>query len=420
MLNNVEDRVLSALKEGNGKVIKDLIEHETDGFFATLRRVRPILHIPNGPVFVTLFHDVQEVLSRPEVFTVRGYARSMDPSVGPFMLARDGTTINERDKGIMRAMLRREDLPRVRETVGRLAAAAVREGTVDGRLEVVGALSRMVPVQLTGEYFGFPGPDVATMMRWSRATQNDMFHNYTDDKTIRGDNIQACTEMKAYVTGLVAQRRAELDRGEGGDDVLTRLLKSRFPAEIEFDDERVIANTIGLLVGGVETTSQAIAQIIDQFLDRPDAFAELEKAVDADDDTTIFQACWEALRFNPINPFVPRVCVSGYQIASGTPHATRVEPGTVVFPATHSAMHDEREIDSPEEFRLDRPRHHYMHMGYGLHTCLGDHVAAVEIPEVVKQLVRAGQIGRGDGPDGRIDFQGGPFPERFTVTLRAR
>ena len=104
-------------------------------------------------------------------------------------------------------------------------------------------ISRMVPVRLSGEYFGFPGPDVETMMRWSRATQNDMFHNYTDDPAIRRDNIQAGTEMKAYVTRLVAQRRAELDRGQGGDDVLARLLKSRFPAEVEFDDERVIDTT---------------------------------------------------------------------------------------------------------------------------------------------------------------------------------
>jgi hypothetical protein len=126
-LAEIEAEVVAALKAGAGDVLKDQLEHHTDSFFATLRKVRPILHIPNGPVFVTLFQDVQEVLSRPEVFNVT-YAPKMDPSVGPFMLARDGGTINERDKGIMRAMLRREDLPRVRETVAGLAAAAVRGG----------------------------------------------------------------------------------------------------------------------------------------------------------------------------------------------------------------------------------------------------------------------------------------------------
>jgi cytochrome P450 len=126
-LAEIEAEVVAALKTGAADVLKDQLEHHPDSFFATLRKVRPILHVPNGPVFVTLFQDVQEVLSRPEVFNVT-YAPKMDPSVGPFMLARDGGTINERDKGIMRAMLRREDLPRVRETVAGLAAAAVRAG----------------------------------------------------------------------------------------------------------------------------------------------------------------------------------------------------------------------------------------------------------------------------------------------------
>jgi len=415
-LAEIEGEIVAALKAGAADVLKDQLEHHTDSFFATLRKVRPILHIPNGPVFVTLFQDVQEVLSRPEVFNVT-YAPKMDPSVGPFMLARDGGTINERDKGIMRAMLRREDLPRVRKTVAGLAEAAVREGRKDGRLEVVAAVSRKVPVQLTGAYFGFPGPDLASMLRWSRATQYDMFHNYTSDAAIHADNVRAGTEMKAYLAGLVAERRAAIDGGQVSDDVLTRLLKSHFPAEIEFGDERLIANMMGLLVGGIETTSQAIVQILDQFLDRPDALAQLKTAVAANDDATIFQACWEALRFNPINPFVARVCSASYEIAAGTPRATRVEPGTPVFPATRSAMRDEREIPNPDEFRLDRPAYHYMHMGYGLHTCLGDHVSTVQVPEIVKQIVRAGDISRLDGPEGQIDVNGGPFPERFSIKL---
>ena len=78
-------------------------------FFAELRRERPILVTP-GPVVVTRYADVQEVLSRHKVFTVQAYGPKMDPCVGPFMLARDATTINERDKSIMTAMLRSEDL----------------------------------------------------------------------------------------------------------------------------------------------------------------------------------------------------------------------------------------------------------------------------------------------------------------------
>ena len=38
----------------------------------------------------------------------------------------------------------------------------------------------------------------------------------------------------------------------------------------------------------------------------------------ADDNESLYAYCWEALRFNPINPFVVRHCAKDYTIASGT------------------------------------------------------------------------------------------------------
>ena len=56
--------------------------------FAELRESRPILDLPAMAV-VTRWADVVDLLSRSETFRVT-YAPHMDPSVGPFMLARDG------------------------------------------------------------------------------------------------------------------------------------------------------------------------------------------------------------------------------------------------------------------------------------------------------------------------------------------
>jgi cytochrome P450 len=112
------------------------------------------------------------------------------------MLARDETEINRRDKSITMAMLSLDDLPRIQKTVEDLAESAI--ANCNGRIELISQLSRLVPVQLTGKYFGFPGPDVATMMRWSRATQYDMFHNTPqNDPQIHADNIQAMTRFPA-------------------------------------------------------------------------------------------------------------------------------------------------------------------------------------------------------------------------------
>src|SRR5579859_4075935 len=168
-----------AQKKSQGLAAKFLawmIANHPDLLFFIIRNTRPNLSLgAAGPVFVTRFPDVQEALTRPDIFNVT-YAPMMDPSVGPFMLGRDCTEINQRDKGIMRAYMRREDLPDIRAKVRALADKSVESQIyTQNQIDVVSTLSRLVPIQLTGEYFGFPGPDLASMFRWSRATQYDMF-----------------------------------------------------------------------------------------------------------------------------------------------------------------------------------------------------------------------------------------------------
>lgn len=72
-----------------------MIENKPDLLFGLIHNTRPNLVVPGaaGPVFVTRFRDVQEALERPDIFNVT-YAPMIDPSVGPFMLSRDNTSLN--------------------------------------------------------------------------------------------------------------------------------------------------------------------------------------------------------------------------------------------------------------------------------------------------------------------------------------
>ena len=403
-----------SLPKIGARVLEYLVRRRPEPFFRVLRLVKPVLAIPKGPVFVTRSGDVRDVLSRHQVFTVSGYAPMMDASVGPYMLARDGTTINQRDKGLLRALLRQEDLPRIRELAGELTGRALAAAAPTGRVELVSEVSRLVPIRVVEEYFGFRGPDLATMFRWSRATQADMFHNQKDDPQVHQDNLRAGAEMVACVRGLLTTGRQELASGEGRDTALGRMLATRLPEEVGFDDERLVINTCGFLIGAGETTSAAIVQILDQLLEHPEWLSAARTAAEAGDQDRLAAVCWEALRFNPINPFVVRTSSQDAVIGSGR-RRTRVKAGTTVLACTRSAMWDARAMESPREFRPGRPAEDYLHFGFGHHTCLGDHVSSAVIPETVRQLVQLPGLRRDDGAAGRPDFAGGPFPEHFTV-----
>ena len=301
------------------RFITYMIQNKPDLLFTILRNSRPnLVTKKTGPVFVTRYLDVQEVLSRPDVFNIT-YAPMMDPSVGPFMLGRDGTEVNQRDKGIMQAFMSKKDLPQIRDTSANLTRQAIEAQCLNNNeIEVVSTISRWVPARLTQEYFGFTGPDINTILRWSRATQQDMFHNLELAPEVRQKNIAAGQEMRAYLQRLLPDRQARINAGEQLDDIFSRLLKTKFDQSIGFNEERIITNIMGTLVGGIETTSQAIVQILDELFKRPKILQEVIQLAKTNDDNLLARYCWEALRFNPINPFVIRHAVKDYRIARGS------------------------------------------------------------------------------------------------------
>ncbi len=394
------------------------IQWKNDQFFGFLRFWKPILGLPKGgPVIVTRFKDVHEILHHPEIFRVT-YAPMMDVSVGKFMLGHDGTVYNQRDKGIMRALIQADDLPNIRALVGKIATKCIDEGKSNGTLEVVSNLSRKAPILLNGEYFGFPGPDLETMMRWGRDTQYDMFHNQTMSGMIHDNNIRATQEMREYIKNdLLPKKRRELEKDPDRDDIVSRLLKMKCPHAIGWDEHQMITNIMGLLVGHVETSSAAIVQILDQLLSRPDQLYHARQAALHNDDPKLFRICWEALRFNPVNPIVVRKCAKDYRLAAGTFRNKVIKAGTVVVVGTRSAMKDPRELPSPKKFKSDRPEYHYLHLGLGLHRCLGDDVSKVQVPEAIQMLLLKKNLRRAPGQAGQIDYNGGPFPESFSVAF---
>ena len=411
------DAILASNLSQRIQTVSRWIRTDARPFFAELRERRPIFFTPSF-ILVTRHEDVLEVLSRDDIFSVRLYASKMDESVGPFMLGRDRSTINYHDKSLMRLVLAQEDLPRIRNIVAQITEEIVTSSVCEGRIELVKNLGRRVPVRLCGAYFGFPGPDEESMFRWSKATQTDFFKNIANDPEIHQAAIQAGQELTQYLTELIAARRQDIANGSHKDpnDVLQRLLMAQIPDGLGFADDRLITNIAGLLVGSVETTSQAVVQALEQILLHPGIGERALQAAQAENLAEFDAIVWEALRFNPINPLVFRYTETDTFLAEGTAREAEIPQGTIVFACTASAMWDPNFIPNADQFRIGRPSHSYIHFGYAAHQCLGKYVATVMIPEIIRILLLH-NVSLIDGPEGKIDFLGGPFPEKFLVNL---
>ena len=378
-------------------------------FFKELRDNRPILQSPMATL-VARFRDVEEILYREKVFSVSPYLPRMMGVIGPFVLSQDITPRYDHDISVMRLVVRREDLPRVKDIVSRHAGAVVSElFQGSGPVDIVQTLTRKVPVRLADEYFGFFAPHDEQMMAWARSCFREFFINLLDDPVVRAPAVAAGAEMRERLDVLLAERRAS--DVEGRDDVMGRLLRLQRAGTVAgLDDDGVCRTLMGLVIGMVETTSQAAVQALLVLFSRPDVLASAAAAAKTDNDDALSALIFEALRFQPINPMVVRVAKEDYHLAAGERHQTLIRKGTTVFALTWSAMFDPRVLDAPEEFRPDRPDYHYLHFATGQHACFGRYISRIQVPQILKPLLKLAGL----RPAGAPDYDG-TFPETFKV-----
>jgi cytochrome P450 len=420
-------------------LVRRWIDNEPLPFFKELREKRPILETPLGTL-VTLYDDVIEVLNMPKIFTAALYLPKM--AGGIYFMAHDDDALHTREKSIMQAMLNRDDLPQVRAMVARIGKDLL--DAAGGRMEAINGYCRMVPATLVQEYFGLTGVDRKTLIEWSYRNQANTFYNQPFDlipdekrKQIQAAEDEASKKLGIYLGELILTRwlavkaektehfllapwyllrlliRKLLGKGDGKleDNIVTRMVRTAYPGAVDFDIKRLGVNAGGLLIGAIETTSQAVSQIVQYLLDHPEWMARAHTAAQASDPAAFDGIVWEALRFVPISSFIFRTTASEYTIAKGTDHATTVKPGSYVLAVTQSAMFDNKAFEDPDQFIPGRNWYHYFHFGFGSHECLGRYVGMVMIPEMVRQLF----LRTGLKANGRIDYQGEHLPQRYEL-----
>ncbi|WP_210407196.1 cytochrome P450, partial [Hydrocoleum sp. CS-953] len=218
----------------------------------------------------------------------------------------------------------------------------------------------------------------------------------------------------SYLAQFFQPKTANNDQNIPPGDIFTRLASTKFPGDIPFSEDRIIAHMMIFLVGSIEGTAQVITQAIEQLLKRPEIFQKALAAAKNNDDETFDKYVREAIRFNPFSPFLVRFCEADYTLAAGTPRETPISAQSIVLAGVGSAMFDPAVVTNPDEFLIDRPNYNYMHFGYGSHTCLGEHIAGVVVPEVVKQILLRPGLRFLPGDEGKVEYQG-YIPSRFVV-----
>ncbi|MEU1513191.1 cytochrome P450 [Streptomyces sp. NPDC005811] len=161
------------------------------------------------------------------------------------------------------------------------------------------------------------------------------------------------------------------------DDTLLRRLVSRYQRAHAYDRDQVVELVGSLVIAGHETTANTIALGVLALLLHPDQLAALRT-----DLALVPSAVEELLRYLSIADLVTA------RVSTGP-----VTLGDVMLPAGQgvvvsgaAANHDPRVFERPEQLDIHRDARRHVAFGHGVHRCIGQHLARVELTVVFEQL----------------------------------
>ncbi|MEU8827637.1 cytochrome P450 [Streptomyces sp. NPDC048636] len=178
-----------------------------------------------------------------------------------------------------------------------------------------------------------------------------------------------------YLDGLVGEKLAR-----PADDLLSVLATGQVgPGLLERRDLAAIAML--LLVAGHETTANMIALGTLALLRHPEQLAALRAT---DDPARVAAAVEELLRhLTIVQTGLRRVALEDIDLGGQL-----IRAGEAVILAIDAANHDAAVFAEPDTLDLGRDARHHVAFGYGVHQCLGQQLARVELQVVYSTLYR--------------------------------
>jgi cytochrome P450 len=208
-------------------------------------------------------------------------------------------------------------------------------------------------------------------------------HEFFQEHSATMFKLNATQEEKGAATLALFSYLLELverKEREPGDDLISRVA-AEYVASGELSREALAINGLILLSAGHETTANMIALGVVALLQNPD---QLSRFRDADEPALAANAVEELLRYlsivqsQVVRVAIDDVTIGGQLVRTGEGLAMNLPAGN----------RDAAVFDDPDTFDIDRGSRAHLAFGYGVHQCLGQALARMELQVALRQLLR--------------------------------
>lgn len=248
--------------------------------------------------------------------------------------------------------------PHIRAYAEELVDAHLASGSMDATTD----LAHMIPTMTMCSLMDLPVEHQAQFLKWNLDTMAGA--DFTSEAALKSYG-----EMGDYWESIVADRA-----GSGGTDLISQILNS--PEDLEIEE---IAGFCSLLHDAAQNTTMNMITNSALALGRhPEQRQKLK------DDPSLWNgAIEELMRFVSPVQGLARSTTRDVEL-----HGVTIPEGDQVLVLYGSANHDERVFPDPERLHIERKnaKSHYG-FGHGIHYCLGNAVARLEVRVALQTMV---------------------------------
>ncbi|GHO50488.1 cytochrome P450 [Ktedonospora formicarum] len=182
-------------------------------------------------------------------------------------------------------------------------------------------------------------------------------------------------KLMQYLTPIIKEAQAN-----PGENILGLLVRAQKQGDEVMTEPEMYGFAMAIIGAGFETVSTTFTNSAFILLQQPELVAQLRTHLDQPEQ--LAKAIEEILRVTPIGHGRPRITREPVQLGE-----TTVPAGEVVFLTTHAANYDLAVFPDAREIRFDRDMQPIMSFGRGIHACLGQQIARMELQVLWQTLL---------------------------------
>ena len=230
-----------------------------------------------------------------------------------------------------------------------------------GTMDLIADLGEPLPCRVSAEMLGVPVEDAPQLKKWSDDFA-EMLGNFQHNPERASRVRRSVEEMTRYFESAIKQIRKHPREG---------LIHSFLTAEVDgdrFTEDEVIANTVVTMVGGMETTTNLIANGALTLLRNQNELSKLKS-----DHSLIPSAVEEMLRYEPPSQHTARLAPHDIELGG-----KKIRKHQAVIAVMAAGNRDPERFPDPDRFDITRTDNRHLSFGWAAHFCFGAALARIE------------------------------------------